>query len=114
MGALVLVALVGYMVWAALQPDVEPSILVEINRGQIVPRASAWVVPIQVINQSTRSLSDVQVSVALVDEAGNVVAEESVTISLLGQRESAAAEIWFDCSPEDFDLRADIGSYKFP
>lgn len=112
--AAVLLALFLYMVWAALQPAAEAEILVDINRGQIEPRGSSWVVPVDIVNQSGNAVSDVVFSVALVDDDGEVVEEESATIGLLGQRESAAAELWFDANPNDYTLRADVGSYKFP
>lgn len=111
---LLIAALTGYVVWAALQPPQNPYFTFEVQTEQIEQRGDEWVVPIQLTNEGTISIEGVAVSGELLAADGTVVDEEAMQFELIGNRESKDFELWFDRDPARHELRFNVTGYTLP
>lgn len=118
---LIVVSLIGYFLWSAARPVVEPKIVFEVLDDKIEQRGGSWAMPVEVTNKGTVSIHTLTIGAALTpsySSAGKEEAksreEESVEIPLLGPNEMVTATFWFDQDPRKQNPRFAVKTYVLP
>lgn len=111
---LLLLGLIGYVVWMAFQPSISPQFELEIDRGHIENRNGSWVVPVSVLNIGSVTAVELELTLELVDDEGNVVEAETLVFPLVGGQERVSGDYWFSEDPTPFELRFNVGGYRKP
>ena len=104
--------LVGYLLYLCLRPQVPAQFDVAPDYARAELRNGVWVLPVEVSNSSTESVTDVAVEITLAGADGEVA--RSTTIYILGEGESAMVEMQFPERPTEGNTEAVVGSYQSP
>jgi len=107
--ALLVVGLLGYLIWSAVQPTVEVRFAFEVKTEDCAQREGRWVLPVEVTNESTISAHDVTYAISLSDGT-----EKMVTLLLIGPNEQLTHEFWFDEDPRGRAAKCQVTSYLLP
>lgn len=110
---LILVGLTGYLLWTAFQPTVDPQFRFKIDPQQIAQRGTSWVVPLELTNEGSKAIEDLEV-VLEVRSGPAVIEESAVTYKLLGAGESIKGEYWFAEDPRSYTLEPSVTGYRLP
>ena len=104
--------IIGYLVYLCFRPEVLARFDIELAFDQLDERNGRYVLPVMVTNDSTESMSGVAVEVVLSTPEGETV--RSFEIALMGEGESANAEVTFRERPTPDSVEADVVSYVSP
>jgi len=107
---LFILGMIGFFVWSALQPRVEPIFDLEILTDKIEQRGEQWVLPVEVTNQGSMSVHTLSVEAKL----NGAEEEESHVVPLIGPSESLTLVFWFDEDPRGRQPQLSVGSYELP
>ena len=108
---LLIVGLLGYFGYAALQPSPPPSFKFSVVNDRVEQRSGKWVVPVEVLNEGGMSVHNLQLAATL---PGPEAKEQSASIILLGGAETVTVEFWFDEDPKGQRPTFDVKSYLLP
>ena len=111
---LLLLALVGYVGWHALQPARPTRFTYEVDMGDLREVGEEWALPASIRNEGDTSVLDLKVVGELSDGGAEPVDEAEVTLPLLGARESADFTLWFSEDPREFELEWNVDGYHLP
>jgi len=109
---LLIIALLGYFVWAAFQPEVKPDITFEVQTEKIEQRGREWAVPVKITNSGGMSVHNLSVQAALPDDekADARLAE----IMMMGPGEEISTTFWFNEDPREKTIECTVNSYLLP
>ena len=106
-----MLALFGFLLYSALQPDIGPNFTLEIHEDEIEQRRNGWAVPFTITNKGTVAISDVLYEMELIDGGSTLVAKRG-RISVFGAGESVDGEVWFDSDPRGGNLELRVDTYS--
>jgi len=109
---LLILGLIGFFAWSALQPRVEPVFDLNILTDKIEQRGEQWVLPVEVTNQGSMSVHTLSVNANLDGPDGELV--ESHVVPLIGPAETLTLVFWFNEDPRNRQPRLSISSYQLP
>lgn len=111
---LLLLLLVGFVLTEALRPPTPISFDYHVQTSAIHQQGEAWVVPVTLRNQGSRSAQELSFLAQLTNTAGEPVEEIEVSLPLLGAGEAVGLELWFSEDPRSHTLIFDVQSYRLP
>lgn len=109
---LIIFSLLGYFIFKAVQPPVEPKFSFDVKQEKIAERNGVWVVPVGIKNEGSTSVHELRVTGTMTLAGGEE--QENVSIPILGAGEVVVAEFWFDNNPQGNDMKFDLGTYIVP
>lgn len=113
-GALTLLGcIVGYLVNLVITDDVPAQFRFELDWPAVENRRGNYVLPIEVVNDSTEAVNEVVVRAEL-DGPGDNDETVEYTIALMGEGEVADAELLFTQRPTEANTTFRVLSYQSP
>ncbi|SEQ24101.1 hypothetical protein [Neolewinella agarilytica] len=110
---LLILSLIGFFIWSALQPRIEPAFDLAILDDKIERRGEEWVLPVEVTNRGSISVHKLKVKASLSNKAKGA-AEEAHIVPMLGPNEMVTLVFWFDQDPRQSQPQLSVGSYQLP
>lgn len=107
-------ALVAFVVVDGLRATRPPAYSYEVDPARIERRGESWVVPAEITNDGTVSVSAVTITMALTGPDGTVVDDSSVTVDLLGRGVTTQLEFVFPTDPRDYEIDLAVAGYQLP
>lgn len=111
---LLMAALVGYVAWLGVGAPAEADVRVTPRLDEVRAVDASWALPVDVENLGGRSLIDLGLSVALVDDSGATLESSDLQVPLIAHDERLRAELWFSRDPREHEVEVDIGGYRLP
>ena len=106
--------LVGYLTYMIVSDTVPAQFDIRPDFAELEARDGAFVLPVDVVNDSTEAVTEVVV-VATLDAPGEADDEQiSYTVALMGEGERATAELRFQTRPTDANTDFRVTSYQSP
>ncbi len=110
---LLLGAIVGLLLWYAVQPATEARFEVTVETAAIAEQQGHYYVPLRVQNTGDATAGDVIVRAALLRDE-QVVEEVELTFVFLAGGEEAEGVVIFDEDPRDGRIEAGVTSHLIP
>lgn len=106
LSALIVLALFGFLLHGALQPEIGPNFALDVHTEKIEQRRNGWAVPMSITNKGTVAIADVFYEIVAPDRSQTV---KRGRIAIFGAGETVESEVWFDEKPasSQFELRVD-------
>jgi uncharacterized protein (TIGR02588 family) len=114
-GLVLLLAVVGFLVYEALQPHSPPAVVV--SAEEITPAPGGWLVQIRVENRGESTAAAVVVEGSLIDPAqpaGEPVEVSEVTLDYVPELSARRAGLYFEHDPADYRLELRAQGYVNP
>ena len=110
---LLIASVAGYLVYDLLRPQ-RPTVPVEVRvlTDQARAEGDLYVVPMEVHNRGSRTLSDLKVLVNWQSRGGGETKRQDVTIQYLGEGASTKAYLYFDQHPRELHINAQPFGYQ--
>lgn len=110
---LILAALIGPLIWYAIQPTDEAAFKVTVETSTIAEREGRFYVPLRVLNTGDATAEHVIVRAALLQD-DQTSEEVEMTFTFLAGGEEAEAVAVFNEDPRTGTLEAGVTSYVIP
>ncbi|NJC26797.1 hypothetical protein [Neolewinella antarctica] len=111
---LLVVALIGYFVYMAAQPVVEPTIEFTMQRDKVEQRGGSWAVPVEITNRGTISVHALAIRATRPRVGNNGDEEQTLVIPLIGPNEMVETTFWFSEDPRNRPPEFAVESYLAP
>lgn len=110
----ILAVIVGFLLYMIVSDEVPAQFELAADFDGVSERGGMFVLPLEVTNDSTSAITDVGVEIIL-DAPGEADDQTvSITIPLMGEGETAAAEILFGARPTESNTTVRVTSYQSP
>ena len=110
---LLLGAIIGLLLWYAVQPTTEARFEVTVETAAIAEQQGHYYVPLRVLNTGDATAEDVMVRAALLRDE-QVVEDVELTFAFLAGGEEADGVAVFDEDPRDGMIEAGVTSHLIP
>lgn len=111
-GLVLLLFVVGFLVYEALQPKTPPAIIVAV--GEITATPTGWLVEVRAENQGDEPAEGVVVEGALLDPAGKAVETAEISLDYVPERSQRQAGLFFSADPADYLVQLRAKGYVVP